>query len=128
MRALLDTQTLIWASTSDRRLPFRVQRILDDESSELVLSVVSAWEITEKVKSGKLSLGANPTTYLTQELRGNGVELLPLELNHVLRADGLSREDGDDFDRLIAAQAIEEGLAVLTGDPVFKEYPVSVLW
>ncbi len=128
MRALLDTQTLLWASTSDRRLPFRVQRILNDESSELLLSVVSAWEITEKANSSKLTLGTTAALYLTQELRRNAVTLLPLDLKHVLRADGLDRETGDAFDRLIAVQAIEEALTVLTPDPVFKQYPVSVLW
>ena len=128
MRALLDTQTLLWASTSDQRLPFRVQRILDDEGSELLLSVVSAWEIIEKAESSKLKLPTTATSYLTQELRRNAVTLVPLELRHVLRADGLDRGIGDALDRLIAAQAIEEALTVLTPDPVFKRYPVSVLW
>jgi len=128
MRVLLDTQTLLWASTSDRRLPFRVQRILDDEGSELLLSVVSCWEITEKAEAGKLTLETTAASYLTQELRRNAIKLIPLELQHVLRASGLDRSAGDSFDRLIAAQAIEEGLTVMTADPVFKRYPVSVLW
>jgi PIN domain nuclease of toxin-antitoxin system len=58
----------------------------------------------------------------------NGVQVLPVGLEHVLALDALPAHHKDPFDRLLVAQANVEGAFLVSGDPVFSSYPVKLLW
>jgi PIN domain nuclease of toxin-antitoxin system len=126
MKVLLDTHTFLWAVTEEWRLSANVRRLLG--SAELWWSVASVWEAITKVQIGKLSLPEPSGAFLTSELASNGVRILPVTLDHVLRIESLPLYHRDPFDRMLVAQSIEEGWPIVTADPHFKSYPAHVLW
>lgn len=127
MKALLDTHTFLWSISDDERLSRKAQQIFTG-SNDLWLSVASIWEILIKVKTGKLPLPEPSGPYLVRELSENGIEVLPIKLDHVLRMENLTAHHRDPFDRILIAQSIEEKLPLVTADPVFERYPVKLIW
>lgn len=127
MKALLDTHAFLWSISDDERLSRKAQQIFTG-SNDLWLSVASIWEILIKVKTGKLPLPEPSGPYLVRELSENGIEVLPIKLDHVLRMENLTAHHRDPFDRILIAQSIEEKLPLVTADPVFERYPVKLIW
>ncbi|HSP20166.1 MAG TPA: type II toxin-antitoxin system VapC family toxin [Myxococcaceae bacterium] len=127
-RVLLDTQAfLLWVSGSDRLTPRAAQTIADPDVHVLV-SVVTAWEITVKSAAGKLDLEAPADSYVPDRIRLHGFEPLSIELAHALRAGGLPRHHGDPFDRMLVAQGQVEDVPIITGDPLVGLYDVETIW
>jgi len=92
------------------------------------LSAASIWEALIKVQAGKLLLPLPAGEYLTSKMRANGVSVLPVKLEHVLRIESLELHHRDPFDRMLIAQSLEEGWPIITADPVFRDYPIRVIW
>jgi len=126
MRVLLDTHTFLWAITQESRLSQTVRVLLP--SAQTWFSVASVWEILTKVQIGKLSLPRPTGQFVTSRLAANGVQILPVTLEHVLRIESLELYHRDPFDRVLIAQSIEEKLPLVTADPHFQRYPVEVIW
>lgn len=127
MKALLDTHAFLWAISGHERLSRRAERIFIGPS-DLWLSVASIWEIIIKARLGKMALPVPAGPYIVKKLAENKVETLPVSLDHVLKVETLPMHHNDPFDRILIAQSIEEGLAVITADPAFGRYPVQVVW
>lgn len=126
MKVLLDTHTFLWGITDEAKIPTRVRsQIL---SAEPWLSVASIWEILTKVQLGKLDFPRPSGPFLVSKLSFNGIKILPVTLQHVLRVEGMELHHRDPFDRLLIAQSIEEGWPIITADPWFSRYPVDVIW
>ena len=128
MRYLLDTQALLLWDMNSGKLPSPVFELLQDKSHILFLSIASVWEIQIKLQIGKLQLGASLTTVIENQQQNNGIELLAIQLSHIAALDQLPPHHKDPFDRLLIAQARVENLTVISGDPIFKQYPVQVMW
>jgi PIN domain nuclease of toxin-antitoxin system len=126
MKALIDTHVLLWGLQSEEKLSPQVQTLLP--KSDLWISVASLWEIITKVQVGKLDLPKPVGDYLSKKLKANGVLVLQITFDHVKRLEELPLHHRDPFDRMLIAQSIEENLPVITADPLFKQYPVQVLW
>jgi len=92
------------------------------------LSVVNGWEIQIKAQLGKLTLPKPLREILQEEQATNGFRLLPVTLEHVYALDSFPLHHRDPFDRLLIAQAHQEGLILVTHDPQFSVYPVPLLW
>lgn len=90
------------------------------------VSVASAWELVIKVSTGKLRLGES----FAEAVAENRFGLLPITLEHVAAVSALPRpaRHRDPFDRMLVAQAIHEGLTLVTHDRQFREYDVPVIW
>ena len=127
MKGLLDTHTFIWWDSDPAKLSAPVLAFLKDPANTVMLSVVSVWEMLIKLQLGKLTLGAPLGTILGQQ-QANGIQILPITLPHVLALQGLPSPHKDPFDRLLVAQANVEGATLLSADPIFAHYPVTVLW
>jgi PIN domain nuclease of toxin-antitoxin system len=127
MRALLDTHTFLWAISENKRLSRRAGQIFTGPS-DLWLSVASIWEILIKVQIGKMLLPKPAGSYIVKKMTENKIEILPITLDHVLRIETLPPHHSDPFDRMLIAQSMEEKLPLLTGDRVFGNYPVEVIW
>jgi PIN domain nuclease of toxin-antitoxin system len=126
VRVLLDTRTFLWAITdADKLSPLARQTIA---SSEPFWSTASIWEALIKVQVGKLPLPIPAGDYLTSKMSANGVSVLPIKLEHVLRVESLETHHRDPFDRMLIAQSLEERWPIITADPVFKDYPIRVIW
>lgn len=99
-----------------------------DPANEVYLSAVSVWEIARKYAMGGLTLPSHPSS-LIPAVRGNsGIDSLPLTETDALAAEKLQLFHKDPFDRMLIAQALMGGLAIITPDRAFDPYPVRVIW
>ncbi len=100
-----------------------------DGENDIVFSAVSAWEIAIKASLGRLpDMGEDAQTYVPSRVSHYGFRLLPIALNHALRAGALPPIHRDPFDRMLVAQSQLEGLPVLTSDARIARYGVEVIW
>ncbi len=128
MRVLLDTHAFIWWVTDDHRLSPRARQVFGDGDNHLSFSVASAWEIAIKAGLGRLKLRDGAETFVNRHVERNGISILPVRLSHALRLESLPYHHADPFDRLLVAQAQQEGLSLLTNDRRIAAYDVAVVW
>jgi PIN domain nuclease of toxin-antitoxin system len=128
MDVILDTHTMIWFFQDDPQLSGRARALLEDPLIRKRVSIATCWEIAIKVGLGKLNLGAPTRPYLDQAIAGNNFDLLPISLDHTTAVEGLPLHHKDPFDRLLIAQAIIEGIPIVSVDLAFDAYPVSRIW
>ncbi len=126
MKLLLDTPVLLWVLNDDR-LNAEARAALADSGSELFVSVASLWEIVIKRRIGKLT--ANISAITAQMAPTSKLQWLGITPNHLLALDQMRAPDHhkDPFDHLIIAQAISEGMTLVTRDRNATLYPVQTL-
>lgn len=124
MRLLLDTNALIWWRDGSPRLSDRITDQIRDSGNNIVVSIVSLWEIAIKRALGKLRFLEDFEEVMAEE----AFDLLPVTYAHLRSFDGLPRHHGDPFDRLLIAQALAERMPIATGDRVFAAYGVQTVW
>jgi len=127
MIVLLDTHVFLWWNNEPHKLSQRHRSLLLDKLNILMLSVASIWEIQIKLQTGKLRLSTPLAKIIEWQTTTNGMQILPVQLEHVLTLGSLPDYHKDPFDRLLIAQAITGGLSIATDDPVIARYPVNVL-
>ena len=127
---LLDTVALIFWHADSPRLPSRVRAaLLTSLSRPIYVSVVSAFEIATKVRSGKLRVPPALLADFQYAVESDGFRMLDLTAGAAVRAGQLSSAHRDPFDRLLVAQALAHDCAVVTLDPVFaEEFGAEVFW
>ena len=123
MTLLLDTHCWVWLKFESTRLPSPLRRKLISNPAALVLSSASVIEIAIKHAAGKLKLEGTPADFVEQLLE-DGVNALPIAPAHALQFGRLPALHRDPFDRLLVAQAIVEGLTVVSADPRVLAYDV----
>ena len=128
MRVLVDTHVFLWWIEGDRALPAKARAVLANPENECLISMVSAWELAIKTGLGKLKLALPVKRYIVENVAANGFRMLAIEIVHVGRVETLAMHHGDPFDRLLIAQALEENIAVVTADPIFRNYGVKRIW
>ncbi len=128
MNLLLDTHAFLWWDNGSVNLSPRVLALCNDPTVILYLSLVSLWEIQIKSGLGKLSLRLPLRALVADHQARNGLQLLPITLDHLLALDALPHHHKDPFDRLLIAQAQVEGVSLASADHVFGGYPVSLVW
>lgn len=128
MRVLLDTHTLLWWLDGDRRLSRRARGAIAEDENTVLVSAASAWEISIKVRLGKLPGAVEVAAELPAILREQNFEPLPIALAHALRAGNLPGPHRDPFDRMLIAQAQTEDVALVSNERVFETYGVRRLW
>lgn len=128
MKLLLDTHAFIWWDSDPLRLSQNALRLCQDPRNRLLLSAGSAWEMQIKMQIGKLRLSLSLEELLGNQQRVNNLEMIPITLGHILGLERLPMHHKDPFDRLLIAQAIAEGAALVSGDSIFANYPVEVVW
>ncbi len=116
MKLLLDTHCWLWMQATPERFSSAARALVDDPDNVLLLSPVSAWEISTKYALGRLSLPVPPAEYVPSRMKSSGVDALPLQHSHALQVATLPWHHRDPFDRLLIAQAQVEGIPVLSAD------------
>ena len=96
--------------------------------SDLFLSLASIWEILIKSRLGKLDVPQPAGSFVIKKMSENRVSTLPVHLDHLLAFEKLPLHHRDPFDRMLIAQAVQEGWPIITSDTVFRKYPVRVIW
>ncbi len=127
MKAILDTHAFLWALAGDARMS-RHARDIFAGPADLSLSIASIWEILIKVQSGKLNFPRPAGPYVLSKLAENRIKSLPISIDHLLALERLPMHHRDPFDRILIAQGLEEKLPIITSDPLFRNYPVEVIW
>ena len=123
MNFLLDTYALLWWLNDNPKISAQAHVAISDPNSEIYVSAASAWEISIKSASGKLTMG-NP---LEDEIILNNFQSLPITIAHATSAGQLPVHHNDPFDRMLIAQAMLENLTLVTRDEQIMRYDVATL-
>ena len=126
MNVLLDTHALLWALTDESKLSERVRNLLPNASTWF--SIASLWELLLKAQIGKIPLPKPTGPFVMSKLAFNGVQILPVNADHVLRIETLPMHHHDPFDRMLIAQSLHEKLPIVSSDIVFRRYDVELIW
>jgi PIN domain nuclease of toxin-antitoxin system len=125
MKLLLDTRLLLWAAGQPDRLPVAARTLLADPENELLFSAASLWELGIKRGLGRGDLQVDPRL-LRRGLLDNGYDELAITSEHAVAVDVLPPIHKDPFDRILVAQALVEGVVLLTSDSRVAQYPGPV--
>ena len=127
MKLLIDTHALIWFLEGSSSFSAKARRRIEDETNEKYVSVASIWEMAIKISIGKLRLDfALPD--LVRASAEERIQVLSLEPAHAFAVTSLRRGRNDPFDRLLAAQALVEEMAVVSRDESFDAHRVRRIW
>ncbi|MCF0041924.1 type II toxin-antitoxin system VapC family toxin [Dyadobacter fanqingshengii] len=131
MKVLLDTHTVLWFINGDSQISVKAKRIIEDKGNEVLMSAISLFEISIKLKLTKIIL-RKPLAEVFDDIRSAGIAILPIHNKHLLEYQNLSLnvEHRDPFDRLIISTAISEQAAIVSVDKQFDHYQslVEILW
>lgn len=127
-RLLLDTHAFLWWVEDHASLSAKAKSAIADPANTCLISAASVWELAIKSSLGKLRLPAPIDRFLAEQLPANRFGFLPIEIRHLARVEALPFHHRDPFDRLLAAQALEERLVIVSADPVFKKYRAKQIW
>jgi PIN domain nuclease of toxin-antitoxin system len=122
MKLLLDTHLLVWSSWTPSKVSSIGHAFINNFENELFFSAASLWEIAIKQSLGKRGFDIDARD-LRSGLLKNGYNELPVTSNHAIATRVLPALHKDPFDRILVAQALVEGITLLTVDPVVARYP-----
>jgi PIN domain nuclease of toxin-antitoxin system len=88
----------------------------------MIFSTASLWEVAIKHSLGRRDFRADPRV-LRRGLLENGYTELPITGAHAVAVASLPPLHRDPFDRMLIAQAISEGISLMTSDPKLAQYP-----
>ena len=128
MRVLLDSHAFLWLLDGDPRLSDRARAVIEADDAIVCISAVTAWEISSKVRLGKWPEAASLAISLAAVIAQFGYVGLSVTLDHALTAGFLAGPHRDPFDRMLAAQALVEGIPIVTADPAIRSLGADVLW
>lgn len=129
MTYLLDTHILLWLLGEPHRLPDSLIDELAHPDTRLLVSAASAMEVATKTRIGKLPIGEPLVAGWDERCAEIEADELPISAHHALLAGSLVWPHRDPFDRLLAAQAIIEGIPLVTNDPLLRAFePVTTHW
>ncbi|MBN2231904.1 MAG: type II toxin-antitoxin system VapC family toxin [Deltaproteobacteria bacterium] len=121
MKLLLDTHLLLWAAGAPERLSPAARALIEDPENELIFSAASLWEIAIKHSLGRADFHVD-SRVLRRGLQDHGYGELPITSAHAVAIDSLPLIHKDPFDRILIAQAIVEGITLLTTDSLVARY------
>jgi PIN domain nuclease of toxin-antitoxin system len=122
MRLLLDTHVLLWTIAESRRLSAAARALIGEQDNELTFSSASLWEVAIKAGRGSDDFRIDVSS-LRRSLFDNEYAELPMTGAHTVALGSLPPIHRDPFDRVLVAQAIVEGLTLVTSDPAVAKYP-----
>jgi len=128
MKLLLDTHTFIWWDSESSQIPETTLDILKNPDTELLLSLVSVWEIQIKAHLGKLELQEPLLEIVQRQESQNEIVILPITLDHIIELEQLPWHHKDPFDRLLIAQSRIETAVLVSKDPAFESYDCQIFW
>ena len=128
MKALIDAHTLLWAVDAPSKLGPSALIILQDPANERFLSMGTVWELAIKIGLGKLTISRPYRPWIEQAITDLGLFILPITVPHADAQANLPHHHRDPFDRLLIAQALVEGMAIVGVDGQFDPCGVIRVW
>jgi len=131
MTFLLDSHVLLWAVDSPEKLSKRAAEIIHAENEVVLISIATPWELSiksnEARKNDRLDISELLGDFEGAVLTA-GYQVLEATVSHVIRAGLLPLLHRDPFDRLLAAQALDLRIPIVSRDPIFDRYGVKRIW
>ncbi|HEU4727183.1 MAG TPA: type II toxin-antitoxin system VapC family toxin [Kofleriaceae bacterium] len=127
MRYLIDTHVFLWLATDDPQLTPAARAIFVDAAQECFLSAASVWEMAIKSSLGKLVLSTS-VEHLVRGGLERGLRLLDVTAGHAYLVERLPFHHRDPFDRILVAQAMHEGMQLVSRDGQLDAYAVTRTW
>lgn len=128
MNLLLDTHAFLWWLADDPALPRTARVAIAAPATRVHVSAATAWEITTKHRLGKLPGAGLVAADVGAEIAAEGFAELPVSLRHAERAGAMPGAHRDPFDRMLIAQALDEGLTLVSNEMLFDQFGVTRLW
>jgi PIN domain nuclease of toxin-antitoxin system len=128
LRALVDSHALLWFLNGDVPLGPAAGAFMRSKTNQPSVSIGSCWELAIKVSIGKLRFPAPFDEFLWPQLLLNRIEVLPIRAEHLNQIGSLPHHHRDPFDRLFVAQAIVEGVPIISADAALDAYGIERLW
>jgi PIN domain nuclease of toxin-antitoxin system len=128
VKLLLDTHTLVWFYLTSSNLSAAARTAIEDPANTVMVSAASYWEVAIKLALQRPILSVPFAVFVQEAIFDNGFTVLPAEPRHCERTISLPFHHRDPFDRLIAAQALVEGVPLVSVDVVFDQYGVQRVW
>jgi len=125
VKLLLDTHLLIWAAEGTENLSPSARVVMEAPENELHFSAASLWEIAIKCSLNRADFQLDPRL-LRRGLLDNGYLELTVRSEHAIAIGQLPPIHRDPFDRLLIAQAMVEGITLLTNDAIVAKYPGAI--
>ena len=125
---LLDTHVFLWWLWGDARLTKRARTAITDGDRNVLVSAATVWEIATKYRIGKLPNARVIADDIVGAIASQAFSGIDISLVHAQRAGAMRGAHGDPFDRMLAAQAQLENLALISGDELFDDFGVSRIW
>lgn len=128
MKLLLDTHAFLWWIGDDARLSGPAREAIADPGNDVAFSVASAWELAIKTGLGRFEPDGDLGPFLEEQIQHNAFRVLPVKLEHAVAVSSLPPHHRDPFDRLLVAQAVAEGMVLVSRDPQLRKYDTPTLW
>ena len=113
---------------NDGKLSRAVDSIISDSTNEVFVSPATFWELVIKVRTKKLDLLSPYDEFIRNGIVGNDFMVLPIEAKHTSLLTDMPFHHKDPFDRILVAQALVEGLSIISIDAIFDQYGVGRIW
>ena len=123
MRLLLDTHSFLWWVADEKELGPNARRAISDPGSIVFVSAASAWEIAIKRGKGTLEAPGDIRAWIAE----NAFVEMAIDVGHGIAAGALPVHHRDPFDRVLVAQALVEGVSLVTANVVLAKYGVATL-
>ena len=128
MKYLLDTHAFLWFVTDDNRLSQKARSIIKSNANEIYFSAASAWEISIKIRLGRLTIAEELEPFIVKQLAENSFSTLSITIFHSIYTSKLPDIHKDPFDRIIIAQSNVENMSLISKDKNIKKYKVPIVW
>lgn len=128
MKFLLDTHAFIWWGTKNPKLSPRATNAIAKSGEDSFVSAASVWEIATKLRNGRLQEFESASPSITERIAILGFSSLPVTPTHAEKAGYLDHKHKDPFDRMLIAQALVEGLVIISNETLFDQFGVPRLW
>jgi len=128
VKLLLDTHAFLWWIRDDDSLGAKARKAIANERNQCFLSIASCWEMAIKKSLGNLEIPEPVDRFIAEQVAVNRFSILQIDLRHVSYVSRLAFHHRDPFDRLLAAQTMEEGMSIVSADPIFQKYGIERIW
>ncbi len=128
MRLLLDTHTLFWSVEDPSKLSVLAMAAMQAPANDRLLSAATIWELAIKVGQGRIILSIPYRQWMETVITDLKLNIVPVTVEYAERQSMLPAHHKDPFDRFMIAQALVEGIPIVSTDVVFDLYGVIRIW
>jgi PIN domain nuclease of toxin-antitoxin system len=118
----------LWFVLDDKRISAKAKSIIKDSKNEIYFSAASAWEMSIKIRLGRLTIAGELEPFIVKQLAENIFSTLPITIFHSIYTSKLPDIHKDPFDRMIIAQSQVENMSLISKDKDIKKYKVQIAW